>query len=129
MLSAFALAGLLSFGLPALAVENTVTSGDPVHFQYNTRLIPRFSAGEYDGQMRLVIDANGIVSGTYVPSDGGPRPVTGGVTGDKIWLDFGAGNQWHVTGTIRNGHIVGFSSSTKGLETYTFVANVTGARY
>jgi hypothetical protein len=124
-ITALAFAFALGIGAPALAVTNSVTSGEPVHLAYNTRLIPQYSAGEYDGTLRLTINANGIVSGTYIPSAGGPRVVTGGVNGDNIWLDFGFSGRMHVTGTIRNGHIVGYAS--RGMQQYKFVANVTAA--
>jgi hypothetical protein len=121
-----ALAFALGAAAPALAVSNSVTTGDPVHLVYNTRLIPQYDAGEYDGQLRLTITAGGIVSGTYLPSDGGVRVVSGGAKGDNIWLDIGFKGNWHITGTIRNGHIVGYTS--RGLQQYTFVANVTGVQ-
>lgn len=114
----------LTLGLcaPALAITNGVGT-EPTHLIYNTRLIPQYSAGEYDGTLRLTINPNGIVSGTYIPSNGGPRIVSGGVKGDNIWLDFGFNGRMHVEGTIRNGHIVGYT--TRGTQSWTFVANVT----
>lgn len=122
---ALALAFALGAAAPAFAVTNSVTTGEPVHLQYNTKLVPRFGAGEYDGQLRLTINADGIVSGTYLPSDGGIKHVTGGVNGDDIWLDIGF-HGWHITGTIVNGHIVGYTS--RGLEQFKFVANVNAAQ-
>jgi hypothetical protein len=124
-IGALALAFALGASAPVLAVTNSVTTGEPVHLQYNTKLIPRFDAGEYDGQLRLTINAEGIVSGTYMPSDGGIKQVTGGVSGDNIWLDLGF-HGWHITGTIVNGHIVGYTSL--GLQQYKFVANVSGVQ-
>jgi hypothetical protein len=123
-IGALALAFALGAAAPAFAVTNSVTTGEPVHLQYNTKLVPRFDAGEYDGQLRLTINADGIVSGTYIPSDGGVKQVTGGVNGENIWLDLGV-HGWHITGTIVNGHIIGYTS--RGLEQYRFVANVSGA--
>ena len=125
-IGALALAFALGAAVPAFAVSNSVTTGEPVHLVYNTRLIPQYNAGEYDGQLRLTINAEGIVSGTYLPSDGGRKTVSGGVKGDDIWLDIGFRGNWHVTGTIRNGHIVGYTS--RGTQQYTFVANVTAVQ-
>ena len=63
------------------------------------------SLGIVDGILALTIYPGGIVQGTYSLADqGGFRGVSGGLKGDRIWLDIGGGmHAMQVSGTFRDG--------------------------
>jgi hypothetical protein len=118
--SAAAVAGLLAaLALPVASQAATTTSAPPQHYDLQTRIIDQHHAGEYDGRLALTIYPNGIVQGTYLPSDGGVRNVTGGLTGTNIWLDIGSMGQLHVSGTFKNG-VLETIAAIPGPNTYTF---------
>jgi hypothetical protein len=78
-------------------------------YQLETRIVEAApSVGEYDGSLQLHVSSQGIVSGFYRPDDN-PRfvPVTGGVTGDRFWLDIGifGSHPARFSGTFLNGRI------------------------
>ncbi|MBV9646850.1 MAG: hypothetical protein JO043_05245 [Candidatus Eremiobacteraeota bacterium] len=83
------------------AVSNA--SSQPARFHMETRLYNDRHPYEIDGRMNLSVYPNGVVNGFYIPTDGGIRDVTGGLTGDKIWLDIGGAQPLHLTGTLKNG--------------------------
>jgi hypothetical protein len=115
---ATATAGLLAvFALPLVAQAATTTSAPAQHFNLQTRMFDRYHAGEYDGQLVLTIYPNGIVQGTYRPSDGGVRTVTGGVDGENIWLDIGQSRPLHWTGTFIKG-VLDMVAAIPGPDTY-----------
>jgi hypothetical protein len=121
--SAAAAAGLLAaLALPLASQAATTTSAQPQHYDMQTRMAERFHPGEYDGRLALTIYPNGIVQGTYLPSDGGVRNVTGGVTGTNIWLEIGSvggSDQLRLTGTFKNG-VLETVAAIPGPDTYTF---------
>jgi hypothetical protein len=118
--SAAAVAGLLAaLAFPVASQAATTTAAPPQHYDIQTRLIDRHHAGEYDGRLVLTIYPNGIVQGTYLPSDGGIRDVTGGLTGTNIWLDVGSLGQLHLSGTFKNG-VLQTVAAIPGPDTYTF---------
>jgi hypothetical protein len=66
--------------------------------------------GEYlDGTMRLTIYPSGIIAGTYLPQDGSPFSVSGGLDANgKVWLLLG---QTIVTGELQpDGTIAAYSA-------------------
>ncbi|HEY4441202.1 MAG TPA: hypothetical protein VGN14_12155 [Candidatus Elarobacter sp.] len=99
--------GAAALALPVCSVAATTTNAPPQRFTLDTRMVPKFGAGEYDGTMRLTVYSNGIVSGTYLPSDGGVRQVNGGITGKDIWLEIGEMGRLRIVGTFRHGVIDG----------------------
>ena len=101
--TAAAIIATLALPLPSLAT--TTTSAPPQQYNFETRIVPQYGAGEYDGTMRLTVYADGIVQGTYLPSDGNIRTVTGGLNGRKLWLDIGQNGRLRVTGTFEHGVI------------------------
>ncbi len=123
-LTAAAALGLFTSG-PALAVGQAAPAN--VLFNYRTEFVPQYhGAGAFVGELHLVIGKDGIVSGFYRPEDGVQiRTVTGGVTGDKIWLNLGAFGS-HIDGTLKNGTIVGYTYSDQ-LYKFTAVPSVAGA--
>jgi hypothetical protein len=66
--------------------------------------------GEYlDGTMRITVYPSGIIAGTYLPQDGSPFTVSGGLDANgKVWLLLG---QTIVTGAWQpDGAIVAYSA-------------------
>jgi hypothetical protein len=85
-------------------------TGTTESYDLNTRQYDDISAGEYDGRMRLRISPDGIVSGTFMDTQGGITDVTGGLDGTKIWLQIG--NSSHIgrnyySGTFVDGKLKG----------------------
>jgi hypothetical protein len=56
------------------------------------------------GTMRITVDPSGIISGTYVTTDGRLLPVNGGLQPNgNVWLDVGptrVSGQWQQDGSI-----------------------------
>ena len=128
--AAAAAAGMLAaLALPASALAATTTTAQTQQYTFPTKLTDRYHAGEYDGLLRLRISPDGIVQGTYQPSDGGIESVTGGLDGKQIWLDIGNGiHALHVTGTFRNG-VLKTTAAIPGPDLYEFdSADVTPTR-
>jgi hypothetical protein len=107
-------AALLAFGLaaaPAVPVSAAVTLRDAqgvAHLNLDTQLIPQRGSGYYGGTLKLTITPDGIVSGFFRPDDGMVfHTVTGGLNGDRIWLDIGYNGDLHITGTLNGDRIVG----------------------
>ncbi|HEX3464124.1 MAG TPA: hypothetical protein VHS78_08775 [Candidatus Elarobacter sp.] len=118
--AAAAAAMLAALAVPAGAFAATTTSAQTQSYTFPTTLTDRYHAGEYDGLLRLHISPGGIVQGTYQPSDGGIRSVTGGLDGKNIWLDIGGGiHALHVTGTFQNG-VLRTTAALPGPDLYEF---------
>lgn len=101
--TAAATAGLLAMlSVPAAAWAD---ASAPQHYQLKTCEVIERQAGEFDGILALTIYPGGIVQGTYSLADqGGFRGVSGGLKGDRIWLDIGGGmHAMQVSGTFRDG--------------------------
>ena len=94
---------------PALAL--TTSTLITYHTQL-TQVFPFDNPGAYLGTLRVAISPDGVASGFYLPLDGTPVPVSGGVSGDRIWLNLGS--EWQVNGTVREGRIVGTARSQDG---------------
>jgi hypothetical protein len=79
--------------------------------------------GEYDGTLNVTIAEDGTIAGFYRPADTGRViQVTGGLTGDKVFLNIG----WSgapITGTYDHGRIIGYTFN--GHDTERFVATPT----
>ena len=114
----FALALLAAaFLAPASALAATTTAPQSLTMQAAMR--PRNSQSvPYSGILKLKIQPDGIINGTYVSNSIRPDPtngriitVTGGLTGANIHLSFGNAGGLRMTGTLKNGHIVGTAFS------------------
>jgi hypothetical protein len=128
--AAAAAAGMLAaLALPASALAATTTTAQTQSYTIPTKLTDRYHAGEYDGLLRLRVSPDGIVQGSYQPSDGGIVSVTGGLDGKRIWLDLGDGiRALHVTGTFENG-VLKTTAAIPGPDLYEFdSASVTPSR-
>ena len=115
---------LATFALPIASQAASTTNAPPQRYVFQTRMTESMHAGEYDGTLRLTVFPNGIVSGTFQPSDGGARSVSGGTSGTQIWLDIGgAMRSVHLEGTLKNG-VLQATANIPGPDTYTFVGTV-----
>lgn len=117
-----AVSALMALVFSAAAVL-TVSAQDQTE-HYNIAI---FNALTHDypvtGTMDLTYHANGIVRGYYHPA-GLPSfvPITGGRTGNSIWLSIGTQGKWTLNGRVNdNGKITG-SATGHGDFPYSFVA-------
>ncbi len=91
----FAVVGIARADVPAahynISIWNPITRAYPV-----------------TGSMDLRYHDDGTVTGYYHPA-GLPSfiPITGGRTGDHIWLSIGLSGGWELDGHFRDGKIVG----------------------
>jgi hypothetical protein len=101
--------------LPTLAAD-----GNAVSYNLATRQFDPMTAGEYDGRLRLRITPDGIVSGTFLTSEGKLTGVSGGLSGTKIWLQLGdRGPIGRIfEGTLVDGKLTA-SASGHGLHSWT----------
>jgi hypothetical protein len=108
MLRTLAATAALTLGALAPAAAATNLPDLPAHITFSTAITPAyFGGGEYAGTLNLTIAKDGSLSGIYRPEDTGMfRTVTGGLDGDRVWLDLGYDGP-HITGTLRDGKIVG----------------------
>jgi hypothetical protein len=107
--------------LPASAATNLPPL--PAHITYSTALVPAYyGSGEYAGTLNLDIGKDGALNGYYRFADSGTfQAVTGGLDGDRIWLDLGSAGL-HVTGTLTDGKIVGYTNFMGHQQPYRFTA-------
>ncbi len=101
-LSVLALAAAIA-PIPTLAADKNAASYDLA-----TRRFDPMAAGEFDGRMRLRVTSDGIVSGTFMNTEGKISHVIGGLTGTKIWLQIGdhrAVRQLTYNGTLIDGKL------------------------
>jgi len=114
---------LAALALPIASQAATTTNASPQRYVFQTRMTESLHAGEYDGTLRLTVYPSGIVSGTFQPSDGGARTVSGGMSGTQIWLDIGMQRSVHLEGTLKNG-VLQATANIPGPDIYTFVGTV-----
>ncbi len=74
----------------------------PHAYVLNVVSYENYHGGEYDGLIRMTVDAEGIINGTYQAAySGSPKVVAGSVRPNgRVWLDIG--NE-HLQGTFVNG--------------------------
>jgi hypothetical protein len=109
-LSLVALLGLAGSGAASAALSGAPAIPVNTQLAFSTSLQAMnglLPGGALEGQLRIRVSSGGIVQGIYRPVDGGIQPVTGGITGNKIWLDLADNGGLHVTGTLKDGKIVG----------------------
>jgi hypothetical protein len=83
-------------------------AGQTAAYLLNTRQFDPASAGEYDVRLRLQIAPDGIVSGTFMNTEGRITSVTGSLTGTQIRLDLDAASpdlRRYFTGTFVDGKL------------------------
>jgi hypothetical protein len=81
----------------------------------------------WTGQLQITINPDGIIQGYYRPADNNAFiPVTGGKTGDGVWLDIGRTGGLHVNGVLQNGVITGGAVDQRTQQTYKFSAKLAG---
>jgi hypothetical protein len=89
--------------------------GATVSYDFNAREYDSLTAGEYDGRMRIRITPDGIVSGTFLNTEGQISSVTGGLDGTKIWIQIGNGSligRRYFNGTLIDGKIKALAPTT-----------------
>jgi hypothetical protein len=112
-----------ALALPLAAQAATTTNAGPQSCTLESHLAEQYHAGEYDGTLNLTVYPNGIVQGSYRPSDGGVRTVTGGISGSQIWLEIGMEHPLRLTGTFKGG-VLQTVANIPGPDIYTFDATV-----
>lgn len=109
----FAIFAVLMLTLPIRAQAASVLPTQARSLVYSAAFVAspsRQIVGEYlDGTMRVTLYPSGIIQGTYMPQDGAPFVVSGGVKANgDLWLMLG---HTIVTGTWQpNGAIVAYSA-------------------
>lgn len=111
----------LGAAIAAPTIASAAVSGSlpPVRYQMQTSFRDDRHPGEIAGNLALLVYPSGIVSGYYIPQDGQPRNVTGGVDGQNIWLDIGGIDSLHLSGTLKNGTL-NTIASIPGPDTWVF---------
>jgi hypothetical protein len=94
----------------------------PTHVTLHTALSPEYvGAGAFGGTLNLDIFGDGIVTGFYRADDTVTlRQVTGGLSGDRIWIDLGF-DRGYISGTYRDGKIDAYTGLL-GIQPYRFTA-------
>lgn len=118
---ALAAIGLLVTGLPVAPLTAPAATGPVTNYDLTTRETATMRPGEYDGRLRLQITSDGIVSGTFMTTEGELSDVVGGLNGDKIWLQFERGtipSHRIFSGTFAGGKLSVTAQGT-GLDTWT----------
>jgi hypothetical protein len=116
--AALALAGFAALPLASLASDQPMTKS------YATVLTPQHGVGGFDGVLTLNTYPGGVVNGLYRSIDGGRFvDVTGGRSGNKIWLDIPGRGEMHIDATVNGNDIVG--STFIGSQPYDFNATPT----
>lgn len=118
-LAAFAAIVLAPLGASADTPAKTVTYHTAYHLIH-----PSNGVGEYTGRMTLRFYANGVVNGTYRDEFAGNiKTVSGGVSGNKLWLSFGMKGKHQFSGTIeKDGTVKGTLTNWRGPNVYAFSA-------
>jgi hypothetical protein len=108
---------------PADAESTTVPGLAAGTYYFDTYLTPEyFGAGSYEGVLRLDVAAGGTISGIFRNVDsGGFRTVTGGETGNDLWLDLGGNDSRPFNVRVENGKLVGGIYTAS--QPYSFVAS------
>ncbi|HEV8023176.1 MAG TPA: hypothetical protein VGP41_18015 [Candidatus Lustribacter sp.] len=90
-MKARALATLSVLALATAFAPLTVraASGQAVTYDLTTRETGSMKAGEYQGRLRMTVEANGIITGWFTNTQGSISNVIGGVDGSKIWIQIG----------------------------------------
>ena len=110
---------LAPFTASADAPQKTINYTTSFHLIH-----PSTAAGEYTGRMTLRFYANGTVSGTYRDEFAGNiKTVSGGLSGNKLWLSFGMKGKHQFNGTVeKDGTVKGTLTNWNGPNVYAFSA-------
>jgi hypothetical protein len=96
-----ALAAMLAVAAATLQPVAGAAAPAPRVLVLTSRLVSIQQPGERDGQLRLMVYPDGIVSGNYRDTEGHLSSVTGGVNpSGAMWLEIGALNPLIFTGTL-----------------------------
>ena len=113
-------------GVPAISQAATTQASVPVHATYETSMQSIYGLdAPWTGTLQLTFNPDGIIQGYYRPADNMAFiPVTGGRTGDSVWLDIGRTGKLHVNGNLQNGVITGSAVDESTQKPYKFSARV-----
>jgi hypothetical protein len=121
--SALALIGALALPVRAPAATSSATS-EPARFAMQTSYYDTRTPGAFLGRMTLNVYPSGIVNGYYFPDGGLVRNVTGGLDGDKIWLNIGGVDSLRLNGTLKDG-VLKTTAFIPGPDTWLFESSNT----
>ena len=96
---AIATLSVLALSTAFASLNALPATGTTVSYDLATREYDMMSAGEYDGRLQLRITPDGIVSGTFMNTEGRISDVTGGLTGTKIWIRIGNSSRRQAHGS------------------------------
>lgn len=98
---------MLAFAVPAFAYAAAMQTDKTVVYSTDIQPISGFSV-PLAGRLEIRTSKDGIITGFYRPADNNNFvPVTGGVIGDRVWIDIGHGGATRVDGRLQDGTIVG----------------------
>ena len=124
--AAFVLSAALA-GAPAISQAATTQPATALHSTYQTTLEPISGLGApWLGSLQIAFNPDGIIQGYYRPADDTIAfiPVTGGRSGNNVWLDIGRDGRLHVQGQLKNGTITGTAFDEATNQGYDFTAKV-----
>lgn len=115
--TALVLASALA-AVPAVSQATVTQATAPMHATYETTIETIYGPSvPWSGTLDLTFNPSGFIQGYYHPADniGEFVTVTGGFTGERVWMDIGRSGRLHVTGVLENGVITGnaFDYSTQ----------------
>jgi hypothetical protein len=131
LIAPLALSAALALGLAPAAEAATALPSAAETITYDAGLRgtqTRPLVGEaLTGTMKLNVTPDGTIQGTYLPLDGSPMMVSGGLQRDgTVWLNFG---QLTVMGRWHNGGIVGSTFGPPSFDRLQFVAEPTNVQH
>lgn len=110
--------------VPAPAYAASTYTGRTVVYSTSLQPINQDIAYPVTGTLHIRTSQDGIVSGFYRTDDNISQfiPVSGGIKGSNVFLLIGASQPTRITGTFKNGTIVG-TAVTAANNIYKFAAN------
>jgi hypothetical protein len=124
-IAAGALTLLGALALPSQAPATTSSaSSEPTRFAMQTSYYDTRTPGAFLGRMTLNVYPSGIVNGFYFPDNGQVRDVTGGLNGDKVWLNIGGVDSLRLNGTLKDG-VLKTTAFIPGPDTWLFESSNT----
>jgi hypothetical protein len=116
--AALALGALLA-AIPALGFAAQAVTNKTVDYETAVKPIDSL-AYPLTGTLQIRTSSDGIITGYYRPADNNDFiPVTGGVTGDHVWIDIGRNGAMRIQGQFKTGNIVGSATTPQGIMDFT----------
>lgn len=100
-------AAVLAFAMPAYAYAAAAHTNKTIVYSTSIQPVTGFGV-PYTGRLQIRTSKNGIITGYYRPADNNDFvAVTGGIDGNRVWIDFGRTGSSRFTGSIHDGVISG----------------------